>query len=58
MGKTLNKKEQGAIYGGEFCLYHCVDECYNSFKREANRDACIQNCVELGRLAAQQCVGC
>ncbi|MFK7749586.1 MAG: hypothetical protein AB8B65_14415 [Kordia sp.] len=48
LGTTLNKTEQRFIYGGEFCVWHCIDDCYNSFKREANRDACIQNCIALG----------
>ncbi len=44
LGKIIDKKEQSSIYGGEFCVWHCIDECYS----KRNTEACIQNCIDLG----------
>lgn len=49
LGNTLSKKEQKSIYGGEFCVWHCIDECYSSVgPGEGEPTRCIQNCIQLG----------
>ena len=44
LGKSISKKEQRAISGGQFCVIHCYAECLESGQEQS---FCTNHCTKL-----------
>lgn len=45
VGKTLNRNEQLAITGGQFCAIHCLSECLTNFVPGSPQESyCVADC--------------
>lgn len=45
--QQLDKKEQKGIQGGQFCVIHCIGECYTGALNQSEITACENECKQL-----------